>query len=74
MWHKAHQEDKLYQELITLVASKERNLRTVLQKEKSVSIAECTVHERGLLRLRDSVRVRWLDHGCKVNSDEFDRL
>jgi hypothetical protein len=55
LWHKGRQEDELYQELTTLVANKERNLPTALQKEKSVSIAECTVDERGLLRSRDRI-------------------
>jgi hypothetical protein len=32
-----------------LVANKERNLLTALQKEKLVSIVECTVDKRGLL-------------------------
>jgi hypothetical protein len=50
LWHKGWQEDKLYQELTTLVTNKARNLLTVLQKEKLVSIAECTVDKRGLLR------------------------
>ncbi|KAI1506873.1 hypothetical protein Ptr86124_014192 [Pyrenophora tritici-repentis] len=35
LWHRSRQEDKLYQELTTLVANKERNLPTKLQKEKS---------------------------------------
>ncbi|KAG9380640.1 RecQ Superfamily II DNA helicase [Pyrenophora tritici-repentis] len=34
LWHRSRQEDKLYQELTTLVANKERNLPTKLQKEK----------------------------------------
>jgi hypothetical protein len=55
LWHKGRQEDGLYQELTTLVTNKARNLPTVLQKEKSVSIAECTVDERGLLRFRDRI-------------------
>jgi hypothetical protein len=55
LWHKGRQEDKLYQELTTLVTNKARNLPTVLQKEKLVSIAECTVDERGLLRFRDRI-------------------
>jgi hypothetical protein len=50
LWHKGCQEDELYQELTMPVANKELNLPTVLQKEKSVSITECTVDERGLLR------------------------
>ncbi|KAI1521746.1 hypothetical protein PtrSN002B_012331, partial [Pyrenophora tritici-repentis] len=33
LWHRSRQEDKLYQELTTLVANKERNLPTKLQKE-----------------------------------------
>ncbi|KAI1683408.1 Pol protein [Pyrenophora tritici-repentis] len=37
LWHRSRQEDKLYQELTTLVANKERNLPTKLQKEKSRS-------------------------------------
>jgi hypothetical protein len=48
LWNKGRQEDELYQELTTLVANKERNLPTATQKEKSVSVAECTVDERGL--------------------------
>ncbi|KAI1507259.1 Dimer-Tnp-hAT dimerization containing protein [Pyrenophora tritici-repentis] len=55
LWHKGRQEDTLYQELTTLVANKERNLPTILQKEKAVSIAECTLDERGLLRFRDRI-------------------
>ncbi|KNG46626.1 hypothetical protein TW65_06673 [Stemphylium lycopersici] len=55
LWHKARQDDRLYQELTTLVANKERNLPTILQKEKSVSIAECTLDERGLLQFRDRI-------------------
>ncbi|KAI1687666.1 Pol protein [Pyrenophora tritici-repentis] len=55
LWHRSRQEDELYQELTTLVANKERNLPTKLQKEKSVSIAECTLDERGLLRFRDRI-------------------
>ncbi|KAA8613981.1 hypothetical protein PtrV1_12889 [Pyrenophora tritici-repentis] len=35
LWHKGRQEDTLYQELTTLVANKERNLPTILQKEKA---------------------------------------
>ncbi|KAI1507585.1 Pol protein [Pyrenophora tritici-repentis] len=35
LWHRSRQEDELYQELTTLVANKERNLPTKLQKEKS---------------------------------------
>ncbi|KAI1516688.1 Dimer-Tnp-hAT multi-domain protein [Pyrenophora tritici-repentis] len=34
LWHRSRQEDELYQELTTLVANKERNLPTKLQKEK----------------------------------------
>ncbi|KAF7574116.1 hypothetical protein PtrM4_057390 [Pyrenophora tritici-repentis] len=37
------------------VPDKERNLPTILQKEKAVSIAECTLDERGLLRFRDRI-------------------
>ncbi|KAI1506846.1 Pol protein [Pyrenophora tritici-repentis] len=59
LWHRSRQEDKLYQELTTLVANKERNLPTKLQKEKLVSIAECTLDERGLLRFRDRT---WIPH------------
>jgi hypothetical protein len=50
LWHKGRQEDGLYQDLTTLVINKAQNLPTVLQKEKSVSIAECTLDERGLLQ------------------------
>jgi hypothetical protein len=53
LWHKNRQEDKLYQELTMLVLNKERNLPAELQKEKLVSMAECTLDERGLLRFRD---------------------
>jgi hypothetical protein len=55
LWHRSRQEDKLYQELTTLVLKKEQNLPTELQKEKSVSIAECTLDGRGLLQFRDRI-------------------
>jgi hypothetical protein len=55
LWHRCRQEDKLYQELTMLVLKKERDLPTKLQKEKSVSMAECTLDERGLLRFRDRI-------------------
>jgi hypothetical protein len=55
LWHRSRQEDELYQELTTLVLSKERNLPTELQKEKSVSMAECTLDERGLLQFRGRI-------------------
>jgi transcription initiation factor IIE alpha subunit len=55
LWHKGRQEDELYRELTILVTNKARNLLTILQKEKLVSIAECTVDERGLLRFRDRI-------------------
>jgi hypothetical protein len=54
-WHRSRQSDKLYQELTMLVFKKERDLPTELQKEKSVSMAECTLDERGLLRFRDRI-------------------
>jgi hypothetical protein len=55
LWLKGRQEDMLYQELTRLVAKKERNLPTQLQKEKSVSMAECTLDERGLLQFRGRI-------------------
>lgn len=55
LWHNSRQQDKLYQELTTLVVRKERNLPVDLQKEKSVSMAECSVDERGLLLFRGRI-------------------
>lgn len=55
LWHKSRQEDQLYQELTRLVAGEERNLPTALQKEKSISMAECTLDARGLLQFRGRI-------------------
>lgn len=55
IWHRSRLEDKLYQQLTALVSNKERNLPTELQKEKLVSIAECTLDERGLLQFRERI-------------------
>jgi hypothetical protein len=55
LWHESRQTDELYQELTALVANKERNLPAELQKEKSVSMAECTLDQRGLLQFRGRV-------------------
>lgn len=54
LWHEARK-DELYRQLTMYVARNERNLPTHLQKEKTISITECSVDERGLLRFRDRV-------------------
>jgi hypothetical protein len=61
LWHESRQSDKLYQELTALVANKERNLPVELQKQKSVSISECTLDKRGLLQFRGRI---WIPR-CK---------
>ncbi|KAM4060831.1 reverse transcriptase (RNA-dependent DNA polymerase) [Hirsutella rhossiliensis] len=55
LWHAARQEDKLYQELTKLVADGAKSLPTGLQKEKVVSISECSLDNRGLLCFRERV-------------------
>lgn len=55
LWDAARREDKLYQELTKLVANGEKNLPTQLQKEKVVSISECSLDDRGLLCFRNRV-------------------
>ncbi|KAM4059862.1 reverse transcriptase (RNA-dependent DNA polymerase) [Hirsutella rhossiliensis] len=55
LWHAARQEDKLYQELTKLVADGAKSVPTDLQKEKVVSISECSLDNRGLLCFRERV-------------------
>lgn len=55
LWHTARQEDRPYQELTKLIANGEKTLPTNLQKEKAVSISECSLDNRGLLCFRERV-------------------